>query len=367
MIKFLDLKKQYESICDEIDNVISQVINDCAFVGGKYVKEFEKNFANYIGVKHCIGVGNGTDALEIAIWALNLPPKSEVLVPANSFIATAEAVTRNNLKVKFVDCNDFFQIDINSILKNITHQTSAIIPVHLYGHPCNMEEVIKIAKRYNLKVIEDCAQAHGAEYKNKKVGTFGDISIFSFYPGKNLGAFGDGGAILTNDDNLAIKCRMYANHGRINKYNHEFEGRNSRLDGIQAAILNVKLKYLDKWIDKRNQLANIYFKELSELKNIKLPKIQHNIKHAWHLFVVRAKKRDLLKDYLERNNIASGIHYPVALPKLNAYKYLNDDYSNYYACKIDSILLSLPLGEHLDSNDIVKVSKFIKKFYKEFI
>jgi len=232
MIKFLDLKKQYEEIKDEVNEAIFEVINDTAFVGGKYVDEFEKNFASYLGIKNTIGVGNGTDALEIALWSLDLPKESEVIVPANTFIATSEAVSRNNLKVRFVDCNKYYQINTKSIEENINENTSAIIAVHLYGHPANMKKIQKIAKKYNLKVIEDSAQAHGAEIDRIKVGNFSDVATFSFYPGKNLGAYGDGGCIVTNDDELANKIRMYSNHGRSEKYFHEFEGRNSRLDGI---------------------------------------------------------------------------------------------------------------------------------------
>lgn len=351
MIKFLDLKKQYESIKNEINTAIFEVIEDSAFVGGKYVEEFEKNFAKYLGTKHAIGVGNGTDALEIALWSLDLPKNSEVIVPANTFIATAEAVTRNNLKVKFVDCNKYYQINTKSIEENITKNTSAIIAVHLYGHPANMKKINEIAKKYNLKVIEDCAQAHGAGIDGIKVGNFSDVATFSFYPGKNLGAYGDGGCIVTNDDNLAKKIRMYINHGRSEKYYHEFEGRNSRLDGIQAAILNVKLKYLDKWIEKRNKIAKRYLNEIKNPK-IKLPLVCDNIKHAWHLFVIQVENRDKFIDYMKKNNIQTGIHYPRALPKLKAYEYLNFDCKNYKACREDKYLVSIPMGEHLEKDEI---------------
>ena len=240
MVKFLDLKKQYETMKNEIDQAIQNVINDTAFVGGKYVEQFENNFALYHSAKYCIGVGNGTDALTIALWALDLPKDSEVIVPANSFIATSEAVSLNNLKIVFADCKDDYTIDPKSVESLITKNTSCIIPVHLYGQPCDMDEILQIAKDNNLKIIEDSAQAHGAIYKGQKIGTFGDLATFSFYPGKNLGAYGDGGAIITNDKQLEQRCRTYSNHGRSSKYAHEIEGLNSRLDGIQAAILDVK-------------------------------------------------------------------------------------------------------------------------------
>jgi len=358
MIKFLDLKKQYETIKDEINEVIFNVINDTAFVGGKYVEEFENNFSSYLGIKNAIGVGNGTDALEIALWALDLPKDSEVIVPANTFIATSEAVSRNGLKVKFVDCNKYYQINTKSIEEHITPNTSAIIAVHLYGHPANMKKINEIAKKYNLKVIEDCAQAHGAMIDNQKVGTFGDIATFSFYPGKNLGAYGDGGMVAINDDNLAYKIRQYSNHGRSTKFGHEFEGRNSRLDGLQAAILNVKLKYLDNWLTKRNYVAKRYLKEIKNDK-IKLPKVIENIYHAWHLFVVQVENRDKFREYLSENGIQSGIHYPISLPKLKAY---SQNCENFKACKEDKYLVSLPMGEHLEDNEVDKVIEILNNY-----
>ena len=206
-ISFLDLKKQYKLIDKEIDTAIKNVINDSAFIGGRYVQTFENNFAKYHNAKYCIGVGNGTDALEIALWSLDLPKDSEVIVPANSFIATSEAVTRNGLKIRFADCKEDYTICLNSIKKNISNNTSCIIAVHLYGQPCEIDKIINIANRYNLKVIEDSAQAHGATYKNKKIGTFGNLATFSFYPGKNLGAYGDAGAIITNNKELENRCR----------------------------------------------------------------------------------------------------------------------------------------------------------------
>ena len=370
MIKFLDLKKQYEGIKSEIDEAVFNVINDTAFVGGKYVGEFENNFAEYIGVKHAIGVGNGTDALETALWVLDLPKGSEVIVPANTFIATAEAVTRNGLKIRFVDCNEYYQIDINSLEKNINENTSAIIAVHLYGHPADMGKILETANKYNLKVIEDAAQAHGAgikwkmengECKIKKVGSFGDLATFSFYPGKNLGAYGDGGMVVTDDDELAKRIRKYINHGRSDKYLHEFEGRNTRLDGIQAAILNVKLKYLNEWIEKRNYVANRY---LSEIKNplIKLPKVKDGIKHVWHLFVIQVQDRKKFKDYMNNNDIQTGIHYPVALPKLEAYRYLKQNCESFKACNEDKFLVSLPIGEHLEDKNIDYIIEVVNKY-----
>ena len=361
MIRFLDLKKQYESIKEEIDVAMAEVITDTAFVGGRYVEEFEKNFAKYLKVENVVGVGNGTDALEVALWALDLPKRSEVIVPANTFIATSEAVTRNGLEVRFVDCDESYQIDIKKVEESISDKTSAIIAVHLYGHPADMQSINTIAKKYNLKVIEDSAQAHGAMIEERKVGTFGDVATFSFYPGKNLGAYGDGGCIATKSDELAEKIRKYINHGRSEKYTHEFEGRNSRLDGLQAAILSVKLRHLDSWLEKRNRVAQRY---LTQIKNpkIKLPKVEENIYHAWHLFVIQVDDRDAFRKYMEHNRIQTGIHYPVALPKLKAYDYLHQNCSTFKACKEDKHLVSLPIGEHLDDAEVDKVIEVVNRF-----
>ncbi len=361
MIKFLDLKKQYESIQTQVDNAIRNVIMDSAFIGGKYVERFEREFADYIGAHYCLGVANGTDALEIALWSLNLPKGSEVLVPANTFIATAEAVSRNGLVVRFIDCGEDYTMDIASLEAHMTPNTSALIAVHLYGQACNMHEILEIAKTYRLKVIEDCAQAHGATYKDQKVGTFGDIATFSFYPGKNLGAYGDGGAIVTNDKSLFHKCQMYANHGRSSQYGHEFEGINSRLDGIQAAVLSVKLPYLDQWIKQRRTIAQTYMDALKDI-SISLPLIKENVGHVWHLFVISATKRDELITYLKEHNIQCGIHYHTALPKLKAYEGIRQDCSHFKACKEDKTLLSLPMGEHLEKKDILCVASTIKAF-----
>jgi dTDP-4-amino-4,6-dideoxygalactose transaminase len=364
MIKFLDLSAQYQSIKCEIDQAIQKVICESAFIGGKYVKQFEKDFSDYINVKHCVGVGNGTDALEIAIEALEMPVGSEIIVPANSFIASSEAVTRQGHKVVFADVdNDSYFICAEDIKKRITPKTKAIMAVHLYGHPCDMDALFDLAEEYDLYIIEDCAQAHGAEYKGKKVGGIGHIAAFSFYPGKNLGAYGDGGAITTNDDDLAKKCHMIANHGRIAKYDHEFEGRNSRLDGLQAAILSVKLKHLNDWTDQRIKIADLYIKLLKGEKNIILPVRQDWAKQVYHLFVIRSDKRGELKDYLTEQGIQTGIHYPLSLPKLAAYEYTKQSQEQMFANQSDSNLLSLPIGDHLAPEDIVRVADAIKFFF----
>lgn len=365
-IKFLDLHAQYLSIKDDIDKAIKDVIEQSAFIKGPFLEKFENEFSDYIGTKHCIGVANGTDGLEIAIEALNLPKGSEIIVPVNSFISSAEAVTRSGHKVVFCDADpDTYTISVDSVKLKITSKTKAIIAVHLYGHPCEMDELLKLCEENNLRLIEDCAQAHGAKYRGKKIGGIGDIGVFSFYPGKNLGAYGDGGAVTTNNDALAKRMGMIANHGRIAKYDHEFEGRNSRLDGLQAAILSVKLQHLDKWLNQRNLIADYYNSELKEINGISLHRNSSEIFHAYHLYVIRVNNREKLQKFLEANHIETGIHYPIALNKLKAYDYLNQKNDNFYASKNDSKLLSLPIGEHLHIEDAKRVTNTLKTFFSE--
>ncbi len=365
MIKFLDLPQQYQKIKTEMDAAIANVISKSAFIGGEEIRGFEKCFANFHNSENCIAVANGTDALEIAIEALNLPKNSDIIVPANSFIASSEAVTRSGHNVVFCDCDpENYTINVKNLKSVLTSKTRAIIAVHLYGHPCAMDEIMKLAQERNVKVIEDCAQSHIAEYKDEKVGAIGDIGTFSFYPGKNLGAYGDGGAILTNKDELAKKCRMIANHGRIEKYNHEFEGRNSRLDNLQAAVLNVKLKYLEEWTNHRISIANYYLDALKELDEIILPKREKWAKQVYHLFVIRTERRSELQKHLSENGVQTGIHYPIALPKLKAYQYLGEVNYEFNANQYDSQLLSLPIGEHLSLDEAEQVVSAVKSFFR---
>ena len=365
MIKFLDLERQYQSIKPEIDKAISDVISETAFIGGKYVEYFENEFAKFIEVDHCIGVGNGTDALEIAIEALNLPVNSEIIVPANSFIASSEAVTRCGHTVIFADaCEDSYVLSISDVAKRITSRTAAIMAVHLYGHPCDMGQLSTLAKKHNLRLIEDCAQAHGAKYQEMVVGGIGDVAAFSFYPGKNLGAYGDGGAVTTNDADLALKIKMIANHGRIAKYDHAFEGRNSRLDGLQASILSAKLKFLNKWTDHRIMIADCYLDALKDVSSVILPVRQDWAKQVYHLFVIRVPHRDQLKKYLYDHKVETGIHYPVALPRLAAYEYTDQKSENLFSNRSDRSLLSLPINEHITSKQVHEIAELIKIFFK---
>ena len=352
-MKFLDLLGQYQAIKPEIDEAIAQVIGKTAFISGEFAARFEVAFAEYQKAAHCIGCANGTDALEIALEALNLPNGAEVIVPANSFIATSEAVTRSGYRVVFCDCNpEDYTIDLGSARSKLTSRTKAMIVVHLYGQPCDMDAVMEFADANDLKVIEDCAQAHGADVRGRRVGTIGHVGTFSFYPGKNLGAFGDAGAIVTTDGALAKKMRMIANHGRVAKYDHEFEGRNSRLDGLQAAILSVKLRHLDNWIGARRAVADCYLAKLAGVGDLVLPGQRNWGRHVYHLFVVRTKHRDALKDYLGRVGVETGIHYPIALPKLAAYAYCDQSGDDMFANRADGTLLSLPIGDHIGPQDL---------------
>lgn len=364
MIKFLDLKSQYHSIQPEIDAAIAAVIAESAFVSGPYAKKFEEEFAAWLGADWCIGVGNGTDAIEIALEALDLPPGSEVIVPGNSFIASSEAVTRAGLKVVFADVDPgHYTLTVHTVRAKITSRTSAIMAVHLYGHPCDMSELKDLADEYGLKIIEDCAQAHGAASNGKTVGTIGDIATFSFYPGKNLGAYGDAGAIVTNQAHLAEKARKIANHGRIAKYDHEFEGRNSRLDGIQAAVLSAKLPHLNDWTQRRITLAERYMTELAGVEGLILPHRAEWAKQVYHLFVVRTERRDELQRWLANHGVETGIHYPVALTQLRAYEYLNQGDEDLFVNQAAGTLLSLPIGEHMSEADVVTVSTATKSFF----
>lgn len=364
MIKFLDLSRQYEFLHAEMDPAIARVVRRSSFIGGEDVSAFEREFAAFLTSAYCVGVANGTDAIEIALEALELRSGSEVIVPANTFIATSEAVTRAGHRVVFADVDSAtYTLDPADVRSRITEKTAAIIAVHLYGQPCDLDSLMLICREHNLKLLEDCAQAHGAEYKSRRVGSFGDAAAFSFYPGKNLGAYGDAGAITTNRLALASKCRMIANHGRVSKYEHRLEGRNSRLDGLQAAVLRVKLPHLLDWIERRNQIAAIYGEVLADVENVVIPVVAKDRRHAFHLYVIRADRREELVGYLQEREIETGIHYPIALPKLAVYAYLGQAEENMFANDIDAALLSLPIGEHLSDADAYKVAETVRDFF----
>lgn len=363
-VRFLDLPRQYLSLKAEIDSAIAEVIRDAAFISGKYVARFERQFAAYAGAAHCVACANGTDAIEIALEALNLPPQSEIIVPANTFIASSEAVTRLGHRVVFCDCDPAdYTISVDSMRAKMSSRTRAVIAVHLYGHPCDMPAVVSAARAAGLKIIEDCAQAHGADCYGRRVGTHGDIGTFSFYPGKNLGAYGDAGAIVASDEALVKRMRMIANHGRIEKYDHDFEGRNSRMDGIQGAILTAKLAYLDGWIEHRRRIAAQYTAQLGGVGDVVLPKTREWAKHVFHLYVVRTRHRDRLRAFLETRGIETGIHYPRALPKLTAYSRCGQAAEPLFANRADGELLSLPIGEHMTASDVDEVTEACRDFF----
>ena len=349
----------------KILNKIKQLIKNNEFVGSKEVKSFESDFAKFLNMKYCITVGNGTDAIEIAIESLNLKRGSEIIVPVNTWIATAEPVSRSGHKLVLCDIDlDDYTLNIQDLKKKISKNTKAIIPVHLYGHPAKMNEIIKLAKKNNIKIIEDCAQAHGTKYNKRHVGTFGDIGAFSFFPSKNLGAYGDGGAIVTNNKLLAKKCFQIRNHGSLNKYDHELVGRNSRMDSIQAGILRIKMRnFLDK-IKKKKVLAKIYYKELLDVKEINLPFQKKGTFHSYHQFVVRLENRDKLRRHLKKNKIGTMIHYPYMLNELKFFKKNKRLLSLKNSKNLGGKLLSLPITEEHSINEIKYVSRKIKDFFK---
>jgi dTDP-4-amino-4,6-dideoxygalactose transaminase len=364
-IPFVDLKSQYLSIKNDIDKAISNVINESAFIGGYYVNLFEEEFSKLYDVKHCISVANGTDSLFIIMKMLGIGNGDEVITVANSWISTSETITQTGAKPIFVDIDsDYYTIDVTKIEKYINKNTKAIIPVHLFGQACDMDSINFLARKYNLFVIEDCAQSHFSEYKGKRVGKFGVASSFSFYPGKNLGAYGDAGCILTNSDELAKKFKMYARHGALIKHDHQIEGINSRLDGIQAAILSAKLPYILDWTIKRRNIAELYRKYLKNINQVILPKENLNSYHTYHLFVIRAQRRNELMEELKINNIEVAIHYPQILPNLPAYKKYNYNPNDFNICnQYQSEILSLPMYPELTEEQIVFISDRIKYFY----
>ena len=364
-IPFVDLKAQYRSIKEEIDGAIQSVIDETAFIKGKYVERFEKEYAEKYGVEHCIGVANGTDAIYVSLKALGIGAGDEVITVANSWISTSETITQAGARPVFVDIDPgYYTIDHRLIEDKITPKTKAIIPVHLFGQPAEIEKIRHICEKHDLYLIEDCAQAHFAEYNSQRVGTFGIAGAFSFFPGKNLGAYGDAGAIITNDDDFAVKARMYANHGAIKKHQHEIEGINSRLDGMQAAILSVKLKHIFEWSDKRLKNGLLYNELLGGVAGVAIPKINENVKHVFHLYVIRATNRDALQKYLAEKGISTGIHYPTPLPLLPAYRYLSHTPSDFpIASEYKDKILSLPMYSELSEEQIEYIADCIKGFY----
>ena len=361
-VPFVDLHTQYCSIKDEIDSAISQVIAQSAFLRGPQVLQFEESFALKLDVRHTISCANGTDALYIALKALGAGPGHEVITTAHSWISTSEAITQTGARVVFCDTNqDDFLLDVSKVEGLINERTKGIIPVHLYGQSVDMDPLIDIAKKRNLWILEDCAQAHLAKYKDKFVGTMGDAATFSFYPGKNLGAMGDAGCIATNRSDLAEYMELFARHG--GKGNHQIEGINSRMDGLQAAILNVKLKYIDQWTEKRRLAADSYNKLLYGNPSVTTPAVHSYNKHVFHLYVIKTDKRDSLKDFLGEKGVQTVLNYPTALPFLKAYEYLGHSESEFPCSrKNQDRILSLPIYPEISEEKRNFVAECIASF-----
>lgn len=358
-----DLSFQHGPIRRELTDIFLEVLDTNNFIGGTHVQEFEEAFASYVGSKHAIGVGNGTDALEIIIQAIGLPKKSKIMVPANSFIATAEAVVNTGHIPVFVDVLDDFSIDPShySQIVNVDYSVRAVIAVHLFGHGNKLDFMERDIQSNRIILIEDCAQAHGTLVDGRHAGTRGKAAAFSFFPGKNLGALGDAGAIITDDSELAEMCLRIRNHGRLGKYDHEVIGRNSRLDALQARILSLKLSHLDRWISIRRRNANLYRARLRSINAIKLPPNSEAEFATYHHFVIQVDERDKLQEHLLTRRISTGIHYPTALNLTNSFAWLNS--ANPNSEKLAERIISLPVAEHVSEAQINLVCDAIESFF----
>jgi dTDP-4-amino-4,6-dideoxygalactose transaminase len=363
-VPFVDLKAQYAAHRAEFDEALQRVIDRTAFIGGEFVREFEEKFARSLGVEHCISVANGTDAIYVVMKMLGIGAGDEVITSAASWISTSEAITQAGARPVFVDVGPSCNIDPALIEPKITPRTKALFPVHLYGQAASMDAVTALCRKHGLLLIEDCAQAHFAEFAGRRVGTFGAAGTFSFYPGKNLGAYGDAGAIVTNDAELARKCRMYANHGALRKHEHEMEGINSRLDGMQASLLTAKLAHIHDWTKRRLAVAERYDVLLAAVPQVRVPVRSPGSTHVFHLYVIRSPRRDELKAHLAAAGIETAIHYPTALPLLPAYAYLGhkaQDFPN--ASRNQSEILSLPIYAEMPVEAVEYVCQQIRQFF----
>jgi len=363
-VPFVDLKSQYLALKSEIDPAIQSVLDETAFVGGKHVEGFEKAYAEAYGVKHCISCANGTDAIFVSLKALGIGPGDEVITAANTFIATSEAISETGARAVFVDNDEYFHLDPAGLEPRITKRTKAVVPVHLYGQSADMTAIQRICEKHRLPLVEDCAQSHFSTFQGQRTGTFGVAGTFSFYPGKNLGAYGDGGAIVSNDDAFARAARLFANHGSLRKHVHEIEGINSRLDAIQAVVLKAKLGHLDRWNRARNSHALRYNELLAGLAEVRCPKLRPGAFHIFHLYVVRVPRRDELAEFLKVKGVATGIHYRTALPFSPAYGRLGHKPADFpLAHRWQDEILSLPMYPELSEAQILHVTDSIKEFY----
>jgi dTDP-4-amino-4,6-dideoxygalactose transaminase len=370
LIPFVDLKAQYQRIQPEIDAAMQDVVSNTAFIGGQHIKDFEAAFAEYCGVKFAIGVGNGTDALSIALRAMGVGPGDEVITVSHTFIATSEAISQIGATVKFADIDPRrYTLDPSKLEAVITEKTKAILPVHLYGQIADMDAIIRIADQHGLQVLEDAAQAHGATYKGKRAGSMGHAATFSFYPGKNLGAYGDAGAVVTGDEGIAEYARMYANHGRFSKYEHEFEGVNSRMDGLQAAVLGTKLPHLDEWNEERRRAATWYDELLAPLsQHVVTPYVAPGSEAVFHLYVVQVPERDALLARMKDAGISGGIHYPIPLHEQPAYRHLNlapEDFPVTH--QVAANIVSLPMFPEITQEQCEAVARVVAEHIRDVI
>jgi dTDP-4-amino-4,6-dideoxygalactose transaminase len=362
-IPFVDLHAQYIAHRDVIDAAIADVIQHTAFIGGDAVKRFETDYAAHYGIEHCVSCANGTDAIYIALKMMGIGPGDEVITTAHSWISSSEAVSQTGATPVFVDVDDFYTIDAAKIEAAITPRTKLLIPVHLYGQACAMGPIMKIAERHGLRVLEDCAQAHYAISGGQRIGTFGNVATFSFYPGKNLGAYGDAGAIVTRDAALADRMRMYANHGQLKKHDHCIEGINSRLDGLQAAVLSAKLPFILDWTTRRQQVAAWYGEALACISNIELPKVREPGTHVFHLYVIQHDDREALAVHLANKGIQTAVHYPTPLPLLRCYASRGFTAAQFpRAAREQKRILSLPMYPEMTREMVEYVADAIRAF-----
>ena len=362
-VPFLDLKAQNRALKDEILPLWEEILKSASFVGDKHVKAFEEDFAEACSVKHCVAVNSGTDALRFILLALDLQPAEEVITVPNTFIATTEAITQAGGKIVFVDVDpNTYNMDPSKLESAISLRTKGIVPVHLYGQPADMDPILAIADKHGLWVVEDACQAHLAEYKSRKAGSMGIAGAFSFYPGKNMGACGEAGAVTTNDSNLAAKVSMLRDHGQENKYYHNIEGYNGRCDALQAAALRVKLKHLHGWNEARRKNAKFYFELLQDTDGIVLPGIIQNCLPVFHLFVVQVEKRDIVREALRQAGVQTGLHYPIPLHLQKAYEYMGLTSGSFHVAEACARrLLSLPMYPELTGEQIRIVANTLKK------
>lgn len=362
-IPFVSFKPLEQKLNQELTTAFAQVIDNSRYIDGSFDEAFEASFASYCGAEYCVGCGNGLDSLTLSLQALGIEPGDEVIVPAHTFIATALAVSKIGAALRFVEPDlETFNLDPNRLEEAITPKTKAIMPVHLYGHPCDMDPIMDIASVRGLFVIEDCAQAHGAEYKGRKVGTFGDIAGFSFYPGKNLGALGDAGAIVTNNPDLASKARALGNYGSDRKYHHIYTGTNSRLDELQAAFLSAKLPYLDEINEARRRIAT-HYQEAIENPLVTLPSVKEWATPVWHIFALRSDRRDELAKHLAENGVATGIHYPTPIHLQEAYAHLGLSVGSFPITElISQTELSLPMFYGMRDEEVDQVIEAVNDF-----